>query len=121
MDKIYKRYYEVVANNFAKSNENNENLDFNNEVFYETLNIIKNLIKKYYPESEFLDLECEILLSDEDIFNKFLDKLRYLNFRVDIRQKIEEFDKRSKTACSCIKIATFLFNKNFLERLTKYA
>ncbi|AYE36506.1 hypothetical protein DB313_03425 [Borrelia turcica IST7] len=114
LDKIYKDIMRVAGN----ASKSNENLDFNKEVFYDALNIIKNLIKKYYPESELLDLECETLLGDEELFNKFLDKLRYLNFRVDIRQKIEEFDKKSKTSCSCIKIATFFIQQEFLERLT---
>ncbi|UGQ16313.1 hypothetical protein [Borrelia sp. RT5S] len=110
LDKIYKDIIRVI-NNASK-------LDFNKEIFYDALSIVKSLIKKYYPESELLELEGEALLSDEDIFNKFLDKLRYLNFRVDIRQKIEEFDKISKTPCSCIKIATFFIQQEFLERLS---
>ncbi|QMU99408.1 hypothetical protein F0310_03240 [Borrelia sp. A-FGy1] len=114
LDKIYKDINRIVTN----PSKSNENLDFNKEIFYDALNFIKNLIKKYYPESELLDLECEILLDDDDTFNKLLDKLKYLNFRVDIRQKIEEFDKKSRTSCSCIKIATFFIKQEFLERLT---
>ncbi|UER67805.1 hypothetical protein LKV13_03340 [Borrelia sp. BU AG58] len=113
LDKIYKDIIKTVNN----SSKSNESLDFNKEIFHDALDLTKSLIKKYYPELEFLELGCEALLSNEDIFNEFLGRLRYLNFRVDIRQKIEEFDKKSKTPCSCIRIATFFIQQEFLERL----
>ncbi|WP_445436100.1 hypothetical protein [Candidatus Borreliella tachyglossi] len=113
LDKIHKDIIKVVSNSL----KSNESLDVNKNIFDDTLVTVKNLIKKYYPESEFLDLEYGVLLNDEDGFNKFLDKLRYLNFRVDLKQKIEGFDKMSKTPYSCIKIATFFIQEEFLERL----
>ncbi|AHH10847.1 Hypothetical protein BCO_0050101 [Borrelia coriaceae ATCC 43381] len=50
-------------------------------------------------------------------FNKFLEQLRYLNFRVDLKKKIEEFDRKNKTPYDCIKVATFFIKEEFLERL----
>ncbi|BCR22064.1 hypothetical protein [Borrelia sp. HM] len=115
LDKAHKDIAKISDDTYSKTNES---LNINKKIFRDVLINIQGLIKKYYPESEFLDLECDILLNDGDTFNKFLDKLRYLNFRVDLKKKIEEFDKRSKTPYSCIKIATFFIKEEFLERLT---
>ncbi|ACH94880.1 hypothetical protein ACE4V3_00995 [Borrelia recurrentis] len=113
LDKIRKD----ITNITYISSKENDNLSVNKTIFCDTLNNIKSLIKKYYPESEFLDFECDVLLDDEDTFDKFLDRLRYLNFKVDLKKKIEEFDRRNKTPYSCIKIATYFIKEEFLERL----
>ncbi len=86
--------------------------------FLDTLLIIKNLIRKYHPNSQFLDIHEDELLEDVSCFNKFLDKLKYLNFRVDLKQKIENFEKKSKAPFSCIRIATFFIQEEFLDRLS---
>ncbi|AHH08623.1 hypothetical protein baBA2_000648 [Borrelia anserina] len=114
LDKTYKGIVKIAN---ASSSKLNNSLDINKKIFYDALSTVQNLIKKYYPESELLNLGYDVLLSDDDTFNKFLDKLRYLNFRIDIKKKIEEFDKRNKTSYSCIKIATFFIKEEFLERL----
>ncbi|AAX17971.1 hypothetical protein [Borrelia turicatae] len=113
LDKVHKDIARVAST----SSKLNDSLNINKKIFCDALVIIKNLIKKYYPSSEFLNLEYDVLLSNEDTFNKFLDKLRYLNFRVDLKKKIEEFDRKNKTPYSCIKIATFFIKEEFLERL----
>ncbi|BCR21246.1 hypothetical protein [Borrelia miyamotoi] len=114
LDKAHQDIVKISSSTYSKINES---LNVNRKIFCDVLITIKGLIKKYYPESEFLDLECDLLLNDEDTFNKILDKLRYLNFRVDLKKKIEEFDRKSKTPYSCIKIATFFIKEEFLERL----
>ncbi|AHH12677.1 Hypothetical protein BHO_0050100 [Borrelia hermsii YBT] len=114
LDKTHKDIAKIAS---ASSSKLNDNLNINKKVFCDVLSTIKNLIKKYHPGSEFLDLECDVLLNNEDIFNRFLDKLRYLNFRVDLKKKIEEFDSKNKTPYSCIKIATFFIKEEFLGRL----
>ncbi|QFP41716.1 hypothetical protein F9Y90_00990 [Borrelia miyamotoi] len=114
LDKAHQDIAKISSSTYSKINES---LNVNRKIFCDVLITIKGLIKKYYPESEFLDLECDLLLNDEDTFNKILDKLRYLNFRVDLKKKIEEFDIKSKTPYACIKIATFFIKEEFLERL----
>ncbi|UPA12304.1 hypothetical protein [Borrelia venezuelensis] len=113
LDKVHKDIARVAIT----SSKLNDSLNINKKIFCDALVIIKNLIKKYYPSSEFLNLEYDVLLNNEDTFNKFLDRLRYLNFRVDLKKKIEEFDRKNKTPYSCIKIATFFIKEEFLERL----
>ncbi|WP_024653394.1 hypothetical protein [Borrelia persica] len=113
LDKIHKDITNIVHS----SSKESDGFNINKKIFSDVLSTVKNLIKKYYPESEFLNVECDVLLDDEDTFNIFLDKLRYLNFRVDLKKKIEEFDKQNKTPYSCIKIATCFIKEEFLERL----
>ncbi|AAU07505.1 MULTISPECIES: hypothetical protein [Borreliella] len=108
LDKIYKDFNPSISKSW----------DANKAIFLDTLLIIKNLIKKYHPNSEFLDIQEDELLEDVSHFNKFLDKLKYLNFRVDLKQKIENFEKKSKAPFSCIRIATFFIQEEFLDRLS---
>ncbi len=86
LDKIYRDFNPSI----------NKSWGANKAIFLDTLLIIKNLIRKYHPNSQFLDIHEDELLEDVSCFNKFLDKLKYLNFRVDLKQKIENFEKRAR-------------------------
>ncbi len=77
LDKIYRDFNPSI----------NKSWGANKAIFLDTLLIIKNLIRKYHPNSQFLDIHEDELLEDVSCFNKFLDKLKYLNFRVDLKQK----------------------------------
>lgn len=109
LDKVYKDIARVVST----SSKLNDSLNLNKKIFCDALVTIKNLIKKYYPSSEFLNLEYDVLLSNEDTFNKFLDKLRYLNFRVDLRKRLRNLIEKIKPHTLASKLPLFLLKKSF--------